>query len=513
MRCLLLVLVLSAGCAAALGPTQREKDDASRLIACPQRGGSTWIELTSPNFRLRTTEPEWRARIHLQHYEDTLTALRSIVELVLPVAPNPSRTSITLFDLQSQFQLVVGWTIDGITLTDERGDTGLVLEADYPSTIFRHELIHRLIRQRLPNAPPWLNEGMAEYFPQSQIQGGVAHVGLLSPRLVRVAQSLGDSLKRRSSLLPSDLPRLNELMAATEAKLASGDKYYIAAWAAVHYLLNGPPDGNLRFRAFIADLGAGVDQKTALERHYGPLPELATGYARYLEQLARGEPTREWKFPVDVARFTVQPQVRPLDDAEVHWLWSWLWPARTGEQLTLAQEHLPSSPKTLLFAARVAFAHDDQARVDQLLKAALAQAPNDRLALTWSVSRRVAQQAELPTERRNLLPLDTDVRRLAKVADETPELAAIALYGAIGGDIKITLPAAQRAVALDPLCFNCQQSLARIYYNRRDFEAAVTTLADALAHPRPANDRTAVAATQLACYRKSSTSDSGSCPF
>ena len=44
---------------------------------------------------------------------------------------------------------------------------------------FRHELTHRFLDHRLRWTPPWLEEGLAEYYSTLKVNGGDAIVGTL----------------------------------------------------------------------------------------------------------------------------------------------------------------------------------------------------------------------------------------------------------------------------------------------------------------------------------------------
>jgi hypothetical protein len=248
-----MLLALVTGCGPLSAPPPMRHLTRS-IIACPHDGGLAWLELTSPNFVLRTTQSEAMARADVQGLEDLLVGFKAAIELLLPAGPNPSRTSVILFTDDVQFHSVVPINADGQTRPrDERGRPVVLVESGLTLITFRHELIHRLMLQRLRTAPPWLHEGLAEYLSMLRVEKGIATLGLVTARQRRLTTSRFDKAGLPGLLLPDELPALSDLFGYSEEKLESDEKYYIAAWAAVHYLINGDHGQLERFRGFIRD--------------------------------------------------------------------------------------------------------------------------------------------------------------------------------------------------------------------------------------------------------------------
>jgi hypothetical protein len=101
----------------------------------------------------------------------------------------------------------------------------------------RHESTHAALHALWAEVPLWLDEGMAEYCeaaPASRVGG--------NPWLAQVAAAARD---RR-------VPRLDLLESKRRAERWV-DADYRAAWAWVHFLLNGPPEAREEFRRYCAD--------------------------------------------------------------------------------------------------------------------------------------------------------------------------------------------------------------------------------------------------------------------
>ena len=234
---------------------------------------------------MRTTEPESIARGDIQAFEDLLVGMKGAIEFVLPTGPNPSRTSLLIFDDDVQFHFLVPQNADGLAVSaDDHGRPLIVVETGGSPLVSRHELTHRLVFQRLPRAPTWLNEGLAEYFSVTSFKNGTARLGIPTPRLRRLTSSRFEKARIPQKLLVDEMPTLKELLNADEATIESDEKYYIAAWAAVHYLANGGADHVQRFRSFLNAIAKGETAEAALTASYDAPSALEPRYRDYLKK-------------------------------------------------------------------------------------------------------------------------------------------------------------------------------------------------------------------------------------
>jgi len=106
----------------------------------------------------------------------------------------------------------------------------------------RHEVAHGYLHAAIPNLPPWLDEGLAEYFEVGPQRGGLnpPHVDHLRRILAH-----GD--------WQPDLPRLEQLSAQ---ELTQAD--YAEAWLWVHWMLSTPLDQPSLLAPHLAELAAGA---------------------------------------------------------------------------------------------------------------------------------------------------------------------------------------------------------------------------------------------------------------
>lgn len=134
-------------------------------------------------------------------------------------------------------------------------------ERDPFSTAF-HEYVHLHLKDNVPGAPLWLNEGLAEFYGTMQFSGGEAVLGAPLAHYIR--------LLREQEMLPlatlfsigTNSPHYNEQ--------AKSGVFYGQAWALVHYLMLGGNSGRQeQFKRFLQSVSRGDAPARALEDSFG----------------------------------------------------------------------------------------------------------------------------------------------------------------------------------------------------------------------------------------------------
>src|SRR5688500_12163738 len=132
------------------------------------------------------------------------------------------------------------------------------------STAF-HEYVHLHLRDNVPDAPLWLNEGLAELYGSLQFSGNEALLGAPLSHYLR--------LLRANELLPlstlfsigTNSPHYNE-------QEKSGI-FYGQSWALVHYLMLGASGtkggGQEQFKRFLQQVSSGETAAKALQDSFG----------------------------------------------------------------------------------------------------------------------------------------------------------------------------------------------------------------------------------------------------
>ncbi|HKE57754.1 MAG TPA: DUF1570 domain-containing protein, partial [Pyrinomonadaceae bacterium] len=112
---------------------------------------------------------------------------------------------------------------------DDVNYIAIPLEPGEPLYSVFHEYVHLFVKDNLPNAPLWLNEGLAEFYSTAAIGSGEATIGAPIASYVR--------LLRSSDLLP-----LKTLFSVNSDSAHYHDRdkrgiFYAESWALVHYLM------------------------------------------------------------------------------------------------------------------------------------------------------------------------------------------------------------------------------------------------------------------------------------
>src|ERR1043165_3213002 len=129
-----------------------------------------------------------------------------------------------------------------------------------PYSIAFHEYVHLHLRDNVPQAPVWLNEGLAEFYGHLQFSGGEALLGVPLPYL---------HLLRSQELLPlTTLLSIDHNSPHYHEQDKSG-MFYGESWALVHYLMLGEPGRQEQFRRFLQQVSRGEDVAKSLEKSFG----------------------------------------------------------------------------------------------------------------------------------------------------------------------------------------------------------------------------------------------------
>jgi tetratricopeptide (TPR) repeat protein len=286
---------------------------AAVLPTVPEVPDAPWVRLQSGDLELWTDASEVEARALV----DGLLRFRAAIGALVPlrVEETPPLTLYVFKDEASfrpflplyrgRFQPVAGFAQVG-----EEGAFGaLALTAEGgPRRAAYHEYAHLLLSRAVPPAPPWLSEGLAEFWSAWRAEGTRLVVG--------EAQRDHVALLRHGPLLPlEDLLRVDYASPLYNESSRSG-MLYAQSWALVHYLLLGrgatPSDGHDALHALARDTGNPV---TAFRTLTGE--ELAVTDMRLREYIARGSHP-EW--PVDGTPAAAPADVRrdAPSRAEIH---------------------------------------------------------------------------------------------------------------------------------------------------------------------------------------------------
>lgn len=277
------------------------------------------IEVASPHFTLITAAGEKQGR----HLLDNFERMRWMFQTLFPKAKVDPDVPVIIIALRNkkEFQAfepkeymakgqlnLAGYFLN----TNERNYVLLRLDAEsenHPFATVYHEYTHLQFRDAGDSIPLWLNEGIAEFFQNTDFHDKQVLLG---------EPSADDILYlRQASLIPlATLFRVdhNSPYYHEEEK---GSVFYSESWALTHYLeVTGHQSGKDRIGDYMRRVGQHEDPVVAAQEAFGDLKELEKQLAYYI----RGAQYKEFILnsaaaPIDSASYKVRTLTQPEFDA------------------------------------------------------------------------------------------------------------------------------------------------------------------------------------------------------
>jgi tetratricopeptide (TPR) repeat protein len=245
-----------------------------------------WFEVKSPHFTVLTDSNEKEGLRVASQFE----RMRAVFQLLMPAASDSAGSPIIVLALKDKKAMQ--------TLEPERylekgqinlagffmraPDKNYILvrldaEGDHPFATVYHEYTHYMLRNASEWIPLWLNEGLAEFYQNSDIQNKEVLLGQASS---------GDLLYlRQNRLLP--LTTLLKVDASSpyyhEEQKAS--VFYAESWALVHMIeISDAQKGTNRLQEYANLLVHKQDPVTAAQQAFGDLTQLQNALTHYISQ-------------------------------------------------------------------------------------------------------------------------------------------------------------------------------------------------------------------------------------
>ena len=508
LRATVLASVLSLfGCATLSGKT----------LVPPERGGSAWIEVASVHFVLKTDLDPAAARDASATLEEMFAALSG---WGFPSQDKPKfRIDVVWFRSLPDFKALTSQMQTGrfyrAGLHDFEAQPIALVGGDFVQSTretLQHELTHWFVHYYYPQAPRWLDEGLATYLETLAIEGGTVVIGRARQdrKFWRGPQQWRSDPRGGSVLLlpMSEAPELDALLRmdpqafygnlaldptvgeGTRA-LAESNAHYQAAWTLVHMLLTSAEYTDA-FGKYLQRLHGGERDAAAWNETLGQLPaaKLANDYQLALVPNEVVQIRDKWSPPAHRA-----DSVRSMSSSEVHTLWARLRPdTPQGESdatrdLAEARSQMGSgAPRydadlVLVETYRKAYAKQRDAAAQELRAATAAHPEDPRLwnALGW-VMVQVGMEAKVRQGRSQFIKSLADIGvRLAPLATSARELHLLAIIEKEANErLDAALDCEKRAVAIDPSCSLCRSWAAVILYRQGFVREAIETATLAL---------------------------------
>jgi tetratricopeptide (TPR) repeat protein len=150
---------------------------------------------------------------------------------------------------------------------------------DESAAIIYHEYTHLLVSNAVRSLPPWLAEGLADYYGSYQVAAN------------RRSALIGRPLPWQVALLRSRGMPVRELLAVDSSAALHDESmrrsiFYAESWALTHYLLTEYPNGAAAINRFSAAFAEGAEVQEAFVQAFGAPEELDKQIANYIRRPA-----------------------------------------------------------------------------------------------------------------------------------------------------------------------------------------------------------------------------------
>ena len=252
----------------------------------------TWVEVRSPHFTVLSNAGEHEGRLTAQQFEE----IRAMFEQRYPTLRADWGKPTVIFALKNEDSLKLflpGYGKDqnamrlsglyrlaydrnyALVRTDVRGS------GPFPYHALYHEYTHAHFRLNYRGLPLWLNEGIAEFYGNTVIEGKDVKIGGVDEAQLR--------LLRENPLIP--VPTLVSIDSSSplyNTRDHSGI-FYTESWAIVHYfLLSADVSDKNILNKYLANLHDSDDPIEAANKSFGDLNALAEKLEAYAHQTKFG---------------------------------------------------------------------------------------------------------------------------------------------------------------------------------------------------------------------------------
>jgi|GEM_PF-6948587 len=286
---LTILIFFFAGCASGPPAVLRAAD-----------GESLWQRVETEHFVVESNlQNSGKVRRVASDFETLWRAFGSVP--ILGMRPPRGKPIIAVFQSSREYRFFAGDHSAGLFLGDTYLGPLIALPPNrgpFQDIVIKHELAHLVISKFLPNAPEWLQEGLAQVMETAKYDTGDGEI------------LFGDFLPSRHYYAGLSLPS-KSFMGTWPVKFKSIEvnKYYAKSWLLVHYLI----DCHLKeFLDFEIKISEGKDWKIAWAEEFPlALSQVDDVLDRYHDRAKYGLWTVRTKLP-HIDQF-VESVVPPAD--------------------------------------------------------------------------------------------------------------------------------------------------------------------------------------------------------
>jgi Tfp pilus assembly protein PilF len=256
------------------------------VLASAHDKPENWLEVRSQHFTVVTNANEKTGR----RIADQFERMRSVFHVMFPhlsIETGSPMIVLAIKDekdfraLEPQIYLAKGQLkLGGLFL--RASDKNYVLmrvdaEGEHPYAVVYHEYTHLLFSKAAEWLPLWLNEGLAEFYENTDIHEKEVALGQPSPQNLE--------LLRENRMLPLVTLFTVDTSSPYYHEENKGSIFYAESWALAHYLyLKDFHEKKQRLTDYAELLAQKVDPVTAASRVFGDLKQLQSDLESYIRQ-------------------------------------------------------------------------------------------------------------------------------------------------------------------------------------------------------------------------------------
>lgn len=447
----------------------------------PSAAKETWTSVRSQNFHLVGNASEKEVRQVATRLEQFRLAFSRIFKRARLNDSVP--TTVVVFKDEGSYKpfnpsraagyFQSGEDVNYITLSAQTRSA-----ADNPYAVIFHEYVHLLVKNNVsPNAPAWVNEGLAEFYSTLEMakDGKAADIG----------KPISDHIfyLRQQKLLP-----LRTLFAVDHSSPHYNEQskrgvFYAQSWALVHYLMLGnKAQRQPQLNRYLDLVGKGVNQQESFQTAFGADID---AIEKELRDYIRRDSYPYYNFPfqqkleeevaVEVAALTEAQGLAYLGDLALHTR----LPEQAETQLQKAVTLDASNPMTQASLGMLRMRQRRFAEAKEHLRRAVGADARNHLAhyyYAYVLSREGMSEMGLV---RNYAPEAAEEMRVAlkKAIGLKPDYAGsyslLAFINMVTGEqIDESIELLKRALLLAPGEEQFRLELAQLYLRKQDFDAA-----------------------------------------
>jgi tetratricopeptide (TPR) repeat protein len=245
-------------------------------------------------------------------------------------------------------------------------------EGGHPFPVAFHEYTHLLIDQESDSIPLWLNEGLAEFYANTEIRDQDVLLGQTNQLHLLVLRNV--------RLLPLTTLFTIDKNSPYYVEKSKGSIFYAESWALTHYLtLKDYEENTSKVVEYTRLLAAKLDPVTAGVRAFGDLKNLQKEIEAYIERPHFNQFRTKRIAHLDDSEFEIEPITPAQAEAvEADFL---ACSGRLAQARALAQRVLQEDPENASVQETLAFLNSaDEAAAESNLRDAVQQDPSSAVA-------------------------------------------------------------------------------------------------------------------------------------